>query len=302
MIIQSAFEAPGRWYRGNVHTHSVISDGKRTPAEIVAYYRQNGYDFVAFTDHLVWGDHRELSGPDFLVIPGIEIHGDDPESGTYHLVGLGGNWETGEQVEGLNSLQADIARLAARQSLVYLAHPYWSGQLSHHFLTVDGVIGLEVYNGTCDVGYGKGYSNQTWDDLLTAGRRLWGLAVDDTHWLPWRPDAGQGWIMVKATELTMEAILDALRHGRFYATQGPAIHQVRVEENEVIISCSPAVLIHGLGQRWLCNTARSTGGLGLTEARFKLWPGQAYVRAEVVDRAGKRAWSNPIFLDPLISE
>jgi len=264
---------------------------------MVAFYKRSGYDFMAITDHLVCVDVDGFSDASFLVIPGVEIHGNDSDSRAYHIVGLGGTWKPGQQMEEGISLQADIDRLRQCGALVVLAHPYWSGQLSHDLAAVDGAMGLEVYNGVADVGYFKGYSNVHWDDLLAAGRHLWGLAVDDAHWLSWRTDVGLGWVMVKATELTASAILGALRLGRFYASTGPTIDCIRVEGNEVIISCSPAISISAIGDRWFCSEARASNSMGITEARLSLWEGQTYVRAEVVDRGGKRAWSNPIFLN-----
>ena len=294
--IQAAFSAAGNWYRGNVHTHSTASDGKRTPAEAAQFYRQNGYDFVALTDHLIYADVSGLNRDGFLVIPGIEIHGDDPASHTYHIVGLGGDMEPAQQLDELNSFAGDLSRLRSHGALAILAHPYWSGQLSRDLMANDGAIGVEVYNGVADVGYMKGFSNTHWDDLLAAGRRIWGLAVDDAHWLPWRNDSALGWLVAKASELTVPAVLEALRLGRFYASTGPSIHDFRVEGDDVIIASSPAMTIAAMGDRWLNNAARSATGMGITQARFKLWEGQTYVRAEIVDRDGKRAWSQPIFL------
>jgi hypothetical protein len=291
------FDAPGNWYRGNLHTHTVVSDGLRTPAETVSYYRGHGYDFMAITDHLVFAETEGLCSDDFLVIPGIEVHGDDPIMRFYHIVGLGGDLAPGTNLESLNSFQGDVDRLCVHSALVHFAHPYWLGQSAHNLLQVQGPASLEVYNTVCDVGYRKGYSNQTWDDMLAAGRRIWGMAVDDAHWVEWRNDTGQGWVMVNAPELTQSAILHALRNGRFYASTGPEIYNVQVEDDEVVIRCSPAASIHAIGNRWFCNVARSVSGLGITEARLPLWEGQTYVRAEVVDRFGKYAWSNPIFFD-----
>ena len=300
MIVQPAFEAPGQWYRGNVHTHTTRSDAKLTPAEVVEFYRTNGYDFVALTDHLVYTNPAdwENSG-DFLVIPGIENHGVDPESGVYHLVGLGGRMEPGTRGQPLDSLKAEVDRLLEWGMLVHFAHPYWSGQQAHHLAAIDGPVAVEVYNTSTDVGTNKGYSSESWDQLLACGRRLWGLAVDDSHWLTYRPpDAGYGWVMVKAQELSVDAILNALRLGRFYATQGPTIHQVRVEGSDVFVECSEAARISTIGDRWYSRTAYNTGApAGLTGARLKLWEGQTYVRAVVTDRIGRHAWSNPIFLN-----
>jgi hypothetical protein len=296
MLVQAAFSAPGRWYRGNLHTHSTISDGGWPPAEIVAYYQRSGYNFVALTDHLTFCNAAGLGGPDMLAIPGVEVHGKDPTSSFYHIVGLGGDLGPGERLESSNSLQGDVNRLRQRGALVHLAHPYWLGQHSSALVPIEGVIGLEVYNGVCDQGYFKGYSNVHWDDLLLAGRRLWGLAVDDAHWMPWRNDSGLGWVMVKAPELTAPAILSALQHGCFYASTGPTIHDVRLEGNEIVVSCSPAMSIASIGDRWFVSAARSITGHGITAARLKLWDGQTFARVEVTDRAGKKAWSNPIWV------
>ena len=48
-----AFTAPGRFLRGNLHTHSDRSDGVLTPEEVCRRYRAEGYDFLALTDHFV---------------------------------------------------------------------------------------------------------------------------------------------------------------------------------------------------------------------------------------------------------
>lgn len=46
-----AEQQSARWYRGNTHTHSLWSDGDDFPEMIVDWYRRNGYDFLALSDH-----------------------------------------------------------------------------------------------------------------------------------------------------------------------------------------------------------------------------------------------------------
>ncbi|MYD95309.1 MAG: hypothetical protein F4Y02_16835, partial [Chloroflexi bacterium] len=50
------FLTQGRWYRGNLHAHSTNSDGAKSPADAVAWYRDAGYDFMALSDHHVVSD------------------------------------------------------------------------------------------------------------------------------------------------------------------------------------------------------------------------------------------------------
>ena len=45
------FKAPGRWFKGNLHTHTTNSDGLLTPSQIAFLYKANGYDFLSITDH-----------------------------------------------------------------------------------------------------------------------------------------------------------------------------------------------------------------------------------------------------------
>ncbi|QOV87455.1 PHP domain-containing protein [Humisphaera borealis] len=43
--------ASPRWYKGNLHTHSLWSDGDDFPERIAAWYRDNGYQFLGISDH-----------------------------------------------------------------------------------------------------------------------------------------------------------------------------------------------------------------------------------------------------------
>lgn len=45
------FDERRKWYRGNLHTHTTVSDGRYTPEEAIALYQRMGYDFLALTDH-----------------------------------------------------------------------------------------------------------------------------------------------------------------------------------------------------------------------------------------------------------
>lgn len=49
--ICDAFIKPGKWYKGNLHSHSTASDGSFSPEELADCYREKGYDFIAITDH-----------------------------------------------------------------------------------------------------------------------------------------------------------------------------------------------------------------------------------------------------------
>ncbi len=73
-MIFSGFSENGNWYKGNLHCHTTITDGKKQAHEIAKIYQDNGYSFIAITDHDIFYDHREaLQNKDLLIIPAVEI-------------------------------------------------------------------------------------------------------------------------------------------------------------------------------------------------------------------------------------
>ena len=200
MHFANPFAVPGRWFKGSLHIHTSASDGDLTPDEVIGWYRKRGYHFLALTDHGVWSKAQSL-GDDFITLSDIEVEQFDPLSGEYHLVGLGLSRPPVLGAAEYLPIQEAIDCLRAAGGLVALAHPYWTGQMSKDLLAMEGCFALQIYNGGCEIDDAKGFSTVHWDDLLAAGRRLWGLAVEDAHWRRGARDAGLGWVWVKASAL-----------------------------------------------------------------------------------------------------
>ena len=55
---QNGFSSSGNWYKGNLHSHTVNSDGKLTPEESVRLFREHGYSFLCFSEHDLYTDYR----------------------------------------------------------------------------------------------------------------------------------------------------------------------------------------------------------------------------------------------------
>ncbi len=295
MPASDLFSAPGRWFKGCLHVHSTVSDGDLMPDEVIDWYRQRGYHFLALTEHDIWSEGRTIAG-EFITLSGVEVEGMDPQNGLFHLVGVGLDRPPELDKGTATSMQTAINRLREAGGRVIMAHPYWSGQSSADLLDQVGCLGLEVYNGGCEVEDAKGFSTVHWDDLLAAGRRLWGLAVDDAHWRHGDRDAGLGWIWVKAAELTSPAILAALEQGDFYASTGPEIHDFGLMGGRAHARCSPVTTIDFVGNGHLSHRVTAPPGETLSEASCQIRPGQRYVRLACQDAQGRWAWGNPIFL------
>ena len=279
----------GVWLKGNIHTHTTNSDGVCTPAEIASEYKRHGYDFVFLTDH------EKRTVPDEtirkpLLIPAEEI-GFAYKGYEHHFVclGLKKAWAS----VSFHSPMQVLARARREGVFIVQAHPYWCGIPSHKCVYQGGLTcpGLEVYNKVCDRGIAKGYSAVHWDDLLDAGHRISGFAVDDAHL---RSDIAGGWIMVKAGNRTPGTILAAIRNGSFYSSQGPAIKSIVIRGREIKVACSPVRRINFITNR-SGGSSISAATPRLKEAVWTVPKGKTYARIELVDVFGKVAWSNPIF-------
>jgi hypothetical protein len=290
------FSQPGQWYKGNLHTHSTVSDGLISPDQVIEWYRQRGYHFLALTDHRVLSASRAL-GDDYLLISGIEVDSSDPQAGVYHMVGLGIHGPLEIDYAQKPPMKEMISRIRSAGGRVFLAHPYWSGQMSKDLLDLDGCFGMEIWNSGCEVWEGQGFSVTHWDDVLNHGCRIWGLGTDDCHWWEGRADAGLGWVWVKAPELAEHAILDALERGYFYTSMGPEIHALWIDGDRLHIRCSPVAHIDFIGSGIDGHRILPASGELLTQASQRIKPGSRFMRVAVRDADGLWAWSNPVFFD-----
>ena len=60
------------YYKANMHSHSMVSDGNFTPEEMKEVYMAEGYSIVAYTDHDVIVDHSDLIDESFVALTGTE--------------------------------------------------------------------------------------------------------------------------------------------------------------------------------------------------------------------------------------
>src|SRR5574340_1192323 len=90
MYDANPFTAPGRWYKGGLHTHSTGSDGKLDPAALARYYRAADYDFLALTDHDRANEVDALAAEGLFPLLGLEISARRSELPMEaHVVGVG---------------------------------------------------------------------------------------------------------------------------------------------------------------------------------------------------------------------
>jgi hypothetical protein len=294
----NAFTRRGRFWRGNLHTHTTNSDGALSPADAVEVYRTAGYDFVSLTDHFraehgfPVTDTRAFRTEKFTTLVGAELHGPRTKLGlAWHILAVGlppgfapVPGETGPE----------LARRARRAgAFIGMAHPSASLLTLDDAESLDAAHAVEVYNAVA-AAEDRADSWHLCDVLLARGHRLTAYAADDEHFQPQDPPGRAAWVQVKAEDLDPALLLTALKDGAYYSSTGPEIHHVSIQDGWVSVECSPASRVVATGG---VPGKQAVTGDGLTEVTLPLDMFRRYVRITVVGAVGGRAWTNPFWLD-----
>lgn len=295
---KSYFRQDGQWLKGNLHSHSTVSDGRFTPLELASMYAERGYDFLSITDHNLFISHEELPEETILLLTGVEHDIEYSPDKCTHIVGIScfGKTETGYDCRRYSKDELTDQQLVDMMhddgQFVTLAHPVWSRMEPEEVLTLENLNAVEVFNnGTEHLCHG-GNAEVLWEYMLRRGKHVFATASDDVHG---RDDLFGGWIWVKAEKRSKEAILDALLAGCFYASNAPVIYDFGTEDGSVYINCSECNEIHFVTYLPRGKSFFAKDGQALTEASYKLTGREKYVRAICVDKEGHSAWTQPIF-------
>lgn len=292
-IAMKLIESGRRFYKGNLHTHTTNSDGCRTPEEVMREYRDKGYDFLALTDHWKVGGERRFGN--MLVLPGVEYDFDFPGQ-VLHVVGVLPDAACGERISRGMAHQDVIDAIHGCGGAAIVAHPAWSLNTPEMLASLRGVCAAEVYNTLSGVPWNAPRPDSAGILDVTAastGALFRWVASDDSHF--YTGEQCKSFTMVQADELSVPAVLSALREGRFYASQGPEFLEVERTEKRLIVRTSPVsacVFVSNLP--WVSGRCRT--GEGITESVYEIQPRDAFLRCEIIDVEGRRAWLSPIDL------
>jgi hypothetical protein len=253
-----------------------------------------------------------------LAIRGLELStGDwqDPDTVWVNAVGVPDDFQGGR-----GALEA-CRELSAAGAYLTVVHPGLNQQRSTDLTVLEHVDAVEVFTQSVaalwpDHALGSYYA----DALLGTGRRVLLNAADDAHFFHPR-DRFVGRVEVQAEQLTSESVVAALKSGAYYSSTGPEIDALEVRDGRVTITCGPcyAVACTSDGRRWgaaqrcivspeavttvrfadeevTISEAPLRADADATVVSFDLSPYRgSFCRLTVVDEAGGRAWTNPIW-------
>lgn len=317
---------PEVWLRGSTHVHTQASGDSKSPIpEVIDWYENHGYDFIAITDHNQVSEidlASDTTGKPWLrdpktgliVLSGIELTenatgclpaGDASGKCRVHLNLIGTparpraklkGWIDQKTRQRVAKYQAALTEAKHLGGVVQLNHPQWFWGMTTDVLVEAarrGVVLLEVANiqfKKWNAGDKDHLSSEAlWDAALAKGVMLWGVASDDAHQYDGggKYPAGGAYVVVKARR-DPQAIVDALAAGRFYASTGVALDRVEVDGDALVVEIAAADAANTI--TFVDNGVRTTTS---AKSARHLLPATGYVRA-VVDRPdGAKAWTQP---------
>lgn len=165
-----------RVMRGDLHIHTSESDGKESPEMVASYYRKDGLDFIAITDHHLFNTSKQAKEKlsfieNFKILHGEEVHND--YGGYFHMINIGGNYSVNDlylnhkekvekEVTDLEKVTDIPEGLCKREYLhrvwmyneikksggyAIFPHPYWNIGFYHTATNMNNAI---IKNGLCD--------------------------------------------------------------------------------------------------------------------------------------------------------
>ena len=242
----------------------------------------------------------EFKIKNFTVIPGAELHTSQMENGElWHVLALGlkdqftqprqTNFLISTQSENIESLSS---RLYEDGAFVSLTHPEWNGMTLQDTLKIKEAHAIEIYNHGCAIECDRGSGVAVLDQLLNHGKKVNIIATDDSHFHI--DDAFGGWVMVKSEINNEESLLEALKNGHYYSSQGPDFRDIKVQEGRLEVFCSPVekIIVSGYGS---ATTYKHKSNMESASFNLALLPQKKWLRVTIFDKEGNKAWTNPIY-------
>lgn len=316
--------------KGQTHVHTNRSyDARTPPADVVKFYRDRGYDFLALTDHNRVTLQQD-SGP-MLVFAGVELSQNStqcepaPAPGyrcLFHLSGLfldpARDAQEGERIPlafrpgRLDAYRAELEIVGRLGGVPVLNHPLFhfaaDGRLVRALAT-EGVHHVELWNASLDQQHpdsresAERRAEALWDEVLSQGTRVFGVATDDAHHFADAAERARvgkfayvgdrAWIMLRA-EKNAASIRAAFLAGDFYASTGVTLVSLEKTGGAMALEVAPTPG-RSTTIRFVGKNGRELERVAGPRARRALASGDGYLRAVVEDSAGHKAWTQPLF-------
>ena len=313
-------------YKANLHCHSVLSDGCKTPKELKEMYKSNGYDILAITDHERPTQHQELCDDNFLLLTGYECYirqspdgKYDPYSQEAHLnlfakdpmnvkmICFNDNYaKYAKRDNALSSLVRAGSEKPREYTVSYINeyirtakengyivaynHPYWSMADEASVLSYEGIFSMEMCNYGSWITNHLEYNAALYDKLLCNGKHIFCHNADDNHnkYPDGHPlsDSFGAFTMIIPDTFTYSGVIDAMENGSMYASMGPTFRSISVDGDTVHVECSDITNAFMYMGSKTPEHMHAKKGSSFNSFDFKIHPNARYIRISIQDKDG----------------
>lgn len=206
------------WYRGELHCHTVHSDGDSDPLTVIARAEQLGLDFLAITDHNVLSHLVPLNNAhtSLMLVPGCEV---TTYKGHWNIWGDTANGWIDFRILNEDAMHTAMAEARRRGYTVSCNHPRPYGP-EWVYDQIEGFHTFEVWNGPWEVFNSMALA--FWESKLRAGRRYTAVGGSDCHFHEREHIAKlaqpTNWIFVEG-DPSPTKLLEAMRAGHVFITE-----------------------------------------------------------------------------------
>jgi hypothetical protein len=140
-----------------------------------------------------------------------------------------------------------------------------------------------------------------WDYALSRGKRILALSGDDTHkYGPENHECGGSFTILSASEFSRAGLVRAIKEGTFYPSTGPRIFDMRITDDILHMEFDDAVYVRIVGRDFMGKGFLPQEGKKLNTLDWDINSTKKplkYFRVEIIDGRGRKAWSQPVFLN-----
>ena len=223
-----------RWFKGDLHAHTVTSDGVLTLPELAQHARRHGLDYLAITDHNQMVTAAELPRlPGLTLIPGLEwTH----YQGHANFLGLEKPYDEPFYTNTVAEMQSRFETAHARGAVITINHPFEACCVFRFEMDTLPFDCLEIWNGPMRESNLKALA--LWQSLLVAGRKIVACGGSDYHRdQPFQFLGGPTTCLYAASPSPAD-LLSALKQGHAYITFAPGGPTLEMTAGEAILGDS----------------------------------------------------------------
>ena len=322
-------------FKANLHCHTNLSDGHWTPEQVKEEYKKRGYSVVAITDHERLISHHNLTDDGILFLTAYEayirnfpfdavtdgqshinLYSKTPDNKMLYYTPNHTKYIPKEELESLEYhylvehrefavpfLKKMIDDAHKCGFLVCHNHPTWSFEDESYADAYEHCFAMEIYNHSSYMGGHNEHNEHFYDYQLNRGRKMALIAADDNHNSRTvddpRCDSFGGVTYILADKLDYETVIDALEKKDFYASTGPQIFSLTVDNGVLNVKTSQAKRICFVTNCHKRGVFVAAKGETLTQGEFTVHEKVKWVYVEVVDEEGHKAYSRAFFKEEL---